>query len=204
MPNDDLDVSVTDIQQNFLTANTVMDIDHYPFDNVTANKGYHKQSTYPAGADPLTVAGTSKVYGKSYTPDYTGATADTQLFAISGLGGISQLTGNSGETDGWQWVGGVLIQWGIVPPPVPIAGTFLSGNAFGTVTFKDRGPLNAGIPFPTVCFAVVATPTYLLAPQAFKSGTVSIAAPLSPTSFDWSLAGDQTFFTGFTWIAIGR
>lgn len=46
-PNDDLDVSVTDIQQNFLTANTVMAIDHYPFDNVTANKGFHKTVTSP-------------------------------------------------------------------------------------------------------------------------------------------------------------
>lgn len=46
-PNDDLDVSVTDIQQNFLTANTVMDIDHYPFDNVTVNKGFHKTVTSP-------------------------------------------------------------------------------------------------------------------------------------------------------------
>ena len=46
-PNDDLDVSVTDIQQNFLTANTVFDIDHYPFDDLTANKGFHHTVTSP-------------------------------------------------------------------------------------------------------------------------------------------------------------
>lgn len=62
-PNDDLDVSVTDIQQNFLTANTVFDIDHYPFNDSTANKGFHHTVTSPDQvAVPITTT-EPKMYG---------------------------------------------------------------------------------------------------------------------------------------------
>lgn len=67
LPPDDLDISVTDIQQNFLIANTVMDIDHYPFDNLTANKGFHKTVTTPdQGAVPA-VTTASKLFGWQLT-----------------------------------------------------------------------------------------------------------------------------------------
>lgn len=66
-PNDNLDVSVTDIQQNFLTANTVMGIDHYPFDNVTANKGFHKTVTSPDQTTEPTTTLEPKIYGLQQT-----------------------------------------------------------------------------------------------------------------------------------------
>ncbi len=62
--NDTLDNSQIDIQQNFETSNDVFDIDHYPFDDVTTVKGYHKkvsQISYPS-APPVTGANEAVIY----------------------------------------------------------------------------------------------------------------------------------------------
>lgn len=66
-PNDDLDVSVTDIQQNFLTANTVFDIDHYPFNDSTANKGFHHTVTSPDQVTAPVTTTEPKMFGLQVT-----------------------------------------------------------------------------------------------------------------------------------------
>lgn len=68
-PNDDLDVSVTDIQQNFLTANTVMAVDHFPFDDVSGFQGRHKKVQLFAGVDPAPTGGEGILYCKGVLPD---------------------------------------------------------------------------------------------------------------------------------------
>lgn len=207
-------VDQPNMQVNNDSIDSVIGIDHYGFND--NNGGYHKVIHQPTQGtwDPVTrtgepanIPGLGEVFSLLYTPDYTNAPVDTQLFAQTGNGGVSQLTGSSSTTDGWQWVGGILIQWGQVPPPAPTGGTFAGGTANGTVTFKNRGPANTGIPFPKECFSIVATPTYFpgFPPQAFKPAAIAIAFPLSNTSFDWSYNSTSAavLYTGFTWIAIG-
>lgn len=146
-PNDDLDVSVTDIQQNFLTANTVMDIDHYPFNNLTANKGYHKVIHQPPVVTPAAIASIGQLYVKDVTVN---AVTDTQLFFKTGMNGESQLTGNSAGTNGYQWLGGVLLQWGIIAPntnsdtliDLTIAPNFTFPTAIYNIQFSTQRPGN--------------------------------------------------------------
>lgn len=192
-------------------------VDHYAFSDTTANKGRHKivQQTTIAGAGPLNrtrsgagavtanfpsnVSGINQVFAAQYTPDYSTATADTQFFALTGKGGLSQLTGNSSETDGWQWIGGVLIQWGQV----------ITAATSGTVTFKDRGPSSQGITFPNACFVVQTTVTYSNTGATgfvFSVRNNSGSGTPSKTQFEWTRGGSagSGSLNGFYWIAIGN
>jgi hypothetical protein len=76
-PNDLLTISVSDIQGNFLTANQVMTVDHYPFDDTTVNKGKHKPIHMPSGGAlvPSTIADELALYVK-------GSGATTQLYML--------------------------------------------------------------------------------------------------------------------------
>src|SRR5882757_2735630 len=150
-PSDLISVSQGDIKGNFGYLNTTLGKDHQiAFGDTSADskEGYHKVIHHVVQvADPAPIASVQQTYAKNYTPNFTGATPDTQLFSMTGSGGLSQLTGNDAESDGWVWLGGVLLQWGKVNSP----------GVAGTVTFKDRGPSNRGIPFPTNIFSVVLT-----------------------------------------------
>src|SRR5215467_8064512 len=128
------------MQTNTASISGLISTDHVGFN--TPNGGYHtiihqltgattgSQNLTRSGANatytntPATIAGVSQILPGLYTPQTTGGTADTQLFVVNGTGIRSQLTGHlSGSangTDGWQWIGGVLIQWGIV--------SFAAGN----------------------------------------------------------------------------
>lgn len=59
------------------------------------------------------VPGTLVVNGVT-TPQIPAGTTDSQLFALTAQGGLSQLTGAgvSGSGNGFAWCGGILIQWG--------------------------------------------------------------------------------------------
>lgn len=71
---DELQQSQIDIQQNFLTANTVMSVNHYPFDNVSGAQGKHKFVEMPGTSLP---GGLSSGEGTLYTRTLPGV---TQLF----------------------------------------------------------------------------------------------------------------------------
>lgn len=202
LPGDNLSVSQGDINNNFLDANASFGVDHYPFDDATLNNGRHKPvHIVKELVNPVPVVGQQIVFTKDYLPDYTGATPDTQLYTITELGGVSQLSGNASTgTEGWNWSGGVLHQWGFV---AMASGTGTSDHREGTVTFKDRSLFM--IPFPTQCFFVVTTVT--IANQASTSpasNTVSIFSK-SATEFKWTFntTGNITSQPGFYWYAIG-
>lgn len=218
-PNDDLDVSVTDIQQNFLTANTVIDIDHYPFDNLTANKGYHKDIHQPAvstwtqagrtAAPALTpLAGINQIIAMNVTPVSTVTSTDTQLFAMTGNSngtnaGVSQMTGSLvNGTEGYVWCAGILIQWGFYA---------VSLNATGNIVFKDR--VAGAIAFPNSCFNVWTSPTFstaypfVIGTTPTSQATISInrsVTGFSPTHFSWSSVTSSGTYDGFFWAAIGN
>jgi hypothetical protein len=204
--NNDPSVDQPQMLINTQSINSIIAVDHIGFN--AGNGGYHTvihQKTQVS--DPAPIASFNQVYSKNYTPNTTGGIADTQLFAITGIGGISQLTGYSTQnsTDGWQWVGGILIQWGTVT--TASSGSFSSGLASGSVTFKDR--VSGAIPFPTNCFTVIATPFWQTASGApstdISAGGVSINQnTLSTTKFDWQFNSQSGRFRGFQWFAIGN
>jgi len=195
-------------------------VDHYQFSDTTANNGRHKiihQTTLVGGGPlnrtrsgpsattanfPSQIAGINQVLAANYTPDYSGSTSDTQLFALTGNNGLSQLTGNDAETDGWQWIGGVLFQWGVVTS---------SASTTQTVTFKDRGPSNKGIPFPNNIFSITATVFKSTLPLSSSPAAVYILNDAGVTSpkkdqFQWRYlaVGGTGVPDGFYWMAIGN
>ncbi len=190
------------MKTNTNSINSIIQIDHHGFkDNLG---GYHTIIHQDAQlTDPANIPGPpqiNQIYVKSYTPDTTGGVADTQLYTRTALGAISQLTGHlttsTAISDGWQWVGGVLIQWGFVS---------LVGISFsGTVTFKDR--VAGAIPFPNNCFFVNATRSVGAGtvPLATSGSNVNIVgSSVSITGFDYvyfSTSGGR----GFYWIAVGN
>lgn len=193
--NNNPSVDQPDMKINTNSIDDLINVDHNSFG--VANGGYHKViHEITQGADPVTIAGINQVYSKLYIPDSTVSVADTQLFAKTGLGGVSQLTGNFSTAEGYQWLGGTLIQWGTVVNAIV-------NNTSGSVTFKDR--VAGAIPFPTNCFCVFATLTSAGGTPT-GPGSVSIRTNLlSNTGFSWR---GQTVsvspFTGFFWVAIGN
>jgi hypothetical protein len=207
------------MQENTNSLEALITIDHVGFgDN---QGGYHKdihQPILPVGGEtnwnPISgsagrlaveaaaIAGVQQIFPLNYTPDATITSTDTQLFSLTGKGGISQLTGSASDgnvlpvptTDGWCWVGGVLIQWGRVTYGVATG---------GTVTFKDRFP--GAIPFPNNLFTVVASETNNLGAVTSASGVYISTNVLTftKTDFNWS-RNTASNVTGFQWIAIGN
>lgn len=199
-PTQNLSVSQGFLKINFITSNTSFGKDHYPFDDGTVNNGYHKDvHIVKRAGDPATVADTLITFSKDYTPNTTGGVADTQLFARTALGGISQLTGNLVGDDGWCWCGGILVQWGIAT--AASTGSFSSGTATGTVTFKDR--VTGAIPFPTSCFVVIPGTRNNVAPSGSRYAGITILSKAN-TNFTWSCNGSSNAADGFFWIAIGN
>lgn len=193
---------------NTQSINTLIGGDHHTFNDNLG--GYHTnihQDQITGNADPANIANINQFYVKTVTPNATVNTPDTQLFAETGTGVISQLTGYATRAytqggvsfrDGYQWIGGILLQWGF---------TFVgsTGVVSNTVTFKDRH--TGMIPFPTRCISVQATPINN-SPAGFSSSsraTVSIEMDnISATQFSFTFIGNDTTFTGFTWWAIGN
>lgn len=148
---------------------------------------------------PAAIATINQVIAGQYTPDTTGGTADTQLFTKTAGNVISQLTGFSvGDLeDGWQWVGGVLIQWGRKSL------TFAGGVASATVVFKDR--VAGAIPFPNNCFIVVPNLQYGSAGAPTVEGSISVdRSTISNTSFAVTAVTTSIRYAGFYWFAVGN
>lgn len=220
------------IKDNFNSSDDSFGVDHYQFSDSTANNGRHKAihqyikdpsgntlSRSGAGATytnfPANIANINQIITGNYTPDSTVTTTDSQLFTLSGLGTTFQMTGlligapATGSTnlnDGWCWSGGILIQWGYVD--TPSSGSFSSGAASGTVTFKDR--IAGAIPFPNNIFTVQAGSFWSNSGGA-PSGAASVnisrskaGSRTSTTRFDWQFNSNSSKYEGFTWMAIGN
>lgn len=190
------------IRDNFNSSDDTFGVDHYAFSDTTANNGRHKDiHIVKRVGDPAAVVGTGIIFSKDYTPNSTGATVDQQLFTESGSGKISQLTGysTSSVTNGWQWVGGILIQWG----QVTFAGNL--AHATSTVTFKDR--VVGAIPFPNNIFIVNGTLQVASSTETVASNILAIRS-FSKTQFVWvfnsSSSTGSTKYPGFYWTAIGN
>lgn len=210
-PPDDPGDDVGDMNQNTKSIEGIIAQDHVGFDLLDG--GYHKvihqknqtinsQSIWiPSNSGIISAIQATKITGVQqtfpllYTPDTTGGTQDTQLFSMTGKGGISQLTGNLATSDGWVWVGGILLQWGSflkVGPNWPPASTQL--------VFKNR--VVGAIPFPNNCFVVLTT---FIGPTSATSADICINSK-SDTDFFWQFTGStlSASYSGFYWVAVGN
>lgn len=205
---------------NTNTIGSWVNIDHHGFgDNLG---GYHRVIHQDTGtitringvyanvpAAILVPTPINQIFPASVTTDSTTPQTDTQLFAMTANGdaltgnGIYQMTGNTGGTEGYTWVAGILVQWGFVASGV------VNG---GTVTFKGRTPTT--IPFPNTLYTVYATPTYnTTAPPnnqfPTQNSTISIDTNVANTNnlqFKYTIrqTASATNYTGFYWLAIGN
>lgn len=189
-------------------------IDHTGFNNNNNTDGYHKTiHQVPTNSSPSTIQNRMQIYSKPVTPAYAGAPNTLQLFtknayASSGTAGQeSQLTGYirnfnvaSPFSNGWQWMGGILMQWGWVPI-VNSGGNPSPDN--GTVTFTTFAQ---GIPFPNKvmnvqCTATCPTPT----PARFPATMFIDPTSFTSTGFKWFVSNSSwpVNMNGFMWMAIG-
>lgn len=134
---------------------------------------YHKQASMPnrSGGDPVALpAGTN---GMWYVNNQGGRFYDGTT--------VCKLTEGSAAASGYQWIGKVLLQWGV-------------SAVLGAVTFP--------IAFPTACFNVQVTPGV--------SGATTATVNICPTSIiaaGFSIiraAGTSTGFGPYYWLAIGN
>jgi len=190
-----------DQPEMLVNTNSIFSIiakDHHGFEDNLG--GYHNIiHQNPQLIDPAAIPSINQIYVKNYTPDTTGGVADTQLFTRTGNGGISQLTGNSSQAEGYQWLGGVLIQWGFK--------TFSGvGDNAGTITFKNR--VAGAIPFPNNLFNVTAQVFYITTPPvATNSANIFIDKDATFTRLQFKWAVNSTShgnIRGFFWQAIGN
>ncbi len=191
------------IKANFFSANVAFGTDHTAFSGVT-NFGYHKpvHLISQIAADPAAVVGTDIIYAKDYTPDTAPVSvADTQLFSRTASGIISQLTGSYPHTEGYAWVGGILIQWG--------KQTLTAGQSHvtGNVTFQSRSAGNT-IPFPIDCLNVSMTLTIDSVSSTSPTGNTIALRSFDQTKFTYVFNSNSgtgsTTYPGFFWVAIGH
>ena len=183
---DNLNVSQGDIQGNFLTANTIMAINHYPFDNTSADKGKHKFVDMPIlAALPSIASGDGGLYTKTVS-------SQSQLFyAADGNITEYQMTrvipasvGTFATNPGWTFLpGGLIMQYGSKSNP----------GTSGSVLFTPN------IDFPTACFYV------FLQLQHSSSGNESATVQPTPTTTGFSYRTTSSgASTILYWWAIGN
>lgn len=204
------------MQQNTNSISGLISVDHVGFN--TPNGGYHTIIHQPTGPTtqnftrrnstafytntPATITGVNQVLAGLYTPQSGIGVPDTQLFSINGTGIISQLTGHltgvADSADGWQWLGGILIQWGFVA-------LSSSPKITGNIEYIDR--VTGAIPFPNFCYAITTTLKYdnssFPAPGSGTANTQNVSVNIvDRKSFNWNYTGSSAY-TGFYWVAIG-
>ncbi len=202
---DNLSVSQGDIQSNFSTANTVMDINHYPFDNTTNSKGKHKFVAMPVlGSLPTTISGEGDIYTKTssvsqlfFTQDNSGNEYQLTRCIPSSYTLFSNNTNNynlvgTNFTGGWSFLpGGMLIQYGNYNRPAGISPSII------TVVFP-------------VAFTNAATVNVIVTPICKAGGTSAtdtfslIDGSITTTQFQWNAETSTSSYVGVTWIAIGK
>jgi hypothetical protein len=188
-PNQQIAATQPTIEANFQYLPVMLGVDHsFTADTATAGDGYHKViHAQTQGADPALIANTLQMYSK-----VSGGLE--QFFVMDGTGNISNLTENSKNLIGYQWIGGTLLQWGFV----------IAATSSSTIV------VNFPIAFPTNCLVVTGTPFYSgSGPSSSSVASVNIirtppSAPTTPNQnlFSCTFTGTSTV-TGFYWMAIG-
>ncbi len=130
------------LQANFSQINSQFLIDHVPLTSTSGSppNGYHTVIHLAnQTVDPVASVSAGQIYSKLATIPPGG---DSQLFFETPLGGVQQISGHSALANGYAWVSGILIQWGVKATP----------GASGTITFSA-----ANVAFPNNLFSVQLT-----------------------------------------------
>lgn len=177
-----LDQDYRNLQNNFSQLDISFGSDHIPFSVNPVSPvltGYHTvihQGPAPSNVDPNKITGIGQTYVKTVN-------SDQQLFYISGGGSVSQMTGYSAAASGYQYLGGVILQWGFLPK-------------------TSLPPITFPIPFPKAVFSIQITSF-----QSPSTNKVTVGAQsVSKTGFSLFTAvpSDTGTYTGNYWIAIGN
>lgn len=165
------------IQSNFQYLPLFGDVDHnFTGDSSDAQNGYHKDIHLIPQSNPAAILGIMQLYSKTVG-------GDTQLFTRTGGGGISQLTGYSLGTNGFQYLGGVLLQWGST--------SAVASSSSTPITFTSAF---ASAPYSVQCTA-----------QTNDNSTIRLSILNAPTTAGFTVTHSSTAsFTRMYWIAIGR
>lgn len=133
--------------------------------------GYHKIIHQVTQTNVSTISGVNQVFSgipgtlivNGITTPTIPANGDTQLYSLTGMGGLSQLTGNSATANGYCWVGGILIQWGTksssggvqnVTLPIPFPKNFFISQA---TMIRNSGNVDTVYALTTATVGVVTT-----------------------------------------------
>ena len=159
--------------------------------------GYHTIIHQVTQTNVTTVSGVNQVFsGRPGTLVVNGTTTpnippngDTQLYSLTGMGGLSQLTGNRAATNGYCWFGGMLIQWG--------RGSIPSGS-------QQQGTINFSPAFPNNCFNISLTFQSSDSGTGSSDDTLCVKGSFSKPAFTWLFNGNSGSYPNFFWIAIGN
>jgi len=163
--------------------------------------GYHTIIHEVSQTSVSTVSGYNQVFaGVPGTLIVNGTTTpaipsggNPQLYSLSGGGALSQLTGHNAATNGYQWVGGLLFQWGTRSL------TGASGER-ATVLFAT-----ANVNFPNNIFSMQGTLICKTGGTNSSENTLSfVNGSLTKTSFVYQYNGTGGNYVGFFWLAIGN
>lgn len=113
---------------------------------------------------------------------------DTQLYSLTAAGGLSQLTGNNAATNGFAWVGGILLQWG------SIAAT--SGNPSVNLASSPN------VTFPNNIFNVQVTRTHSSSSPGSSFGYWVNTVGIGTSGFQ--IINNDGHTWSYQWFAIGN
>lgn len=198
------------LQDNFNQANVVMGVDHLPFDNATAQTGYHTAiHLVPVSTIVTNPPKNQPIIGYTATPGYgqvisaqidDGINTDEALFYLTGGNRLIQLTRNFvpvANTNGYTMLpGGLILLWGFLNGSH--AGFFAGGDT-GTITFAS-----SNIAFPNSCFSVWLQGGYV---NPTPTGVINFSvrtASISKTKFDWAFVGSSGAYNTMIWVALGN
>lgn len=170
------------MQTNTSSTNGIIGVDHIGFNVV--NGGFHNIiHVVPQASDPA-LSSVGQVYTKTVTDP--GGSPEDQLFYESTLGNINRLTGGFTLQNGYQYVGKIIIQWGI------------TGASTGDISVTFSNPNN--ITFPNNIFIAVATPMRNPGTYTTNFSTNTWAT----TGFKISNTNSSSTSLAYSWIAIGN
>jgi hypothetical protein len=170
-------------------------------DHLNANQsppGYHTVIHQQTQTTVSTISGVNQVFSgvpgilvvNGVTTKEIPPGGDTQLYSLTGaavaLSGLSQLTGNNASANGYQWIGGVLLQWG-------------SATTSGTAT--PNSIVTFPVAFPNNCLSAVCTTTETTTNRNFTVIHGFNASQLQVTAINSS--GTAQSGVTFYWFAIG-
>lgn len=176
----------TQIRDNLDGTFLTLEVDHYDNNGqcpsaptTTGTAGNHSVIHMTTqGSDPGSFAGGVQLYSKLTTIPGGGV---SEIFYKLSNGSVNQLTGGLPASNGYIWVGGILLQWGTT-------------SGAGTITFSPA--------FPNNCFNVQLTTGV----SGATSGAATYAIQsISTTQFKFIFAGGNGSGYGpFYWFAIGN